>query len=105
MKCSLERYIMKEANPSCYYYYPYLISSWHILSKKWSATINIQYHHVHHHELHDAALYAERTRQLHEFRWRRQKLNAVSILGARWRTKRPAPPVSATGKAKLWLLR
>lgn len=44
--------------------------SWHILSKKWSATIYVQYHHVHNHELYDATLYAEGTWQLHEL-WRK----------------------------------
>jgi hypothetical protein len=37
-------------------------SSWHVLSKKWSATIHVKHYHVHNHELYDAALYAERTR-------------------------------------------
>jgi hypothetical protein len=58
-------------------------SSWHVLSKKWSATIHVKHYHVHHHELYDAALCAERTWQLHEFEGRRQKFNAVIILRAR----------------------
>src|SRR5688572_16761965 len=62
-------------------------SSWHVLSKKWSATIHVKHYYVHHHELYDAALYAERTGQLHEF-WRRgQKFNAVIILRASRRDK------------------
>jgi hypothetical protein len=36
--------------------------SWDVLSKKWSATVHVQYDHVYNHELYDAAFYAERTR-------------------------------------------
>src|SRR5215210_976086 len=62
-------------------------SSWHVLTKKWSATIHVKQYYVHDHELHDAELYAERTWQLHEFWRRRQKFNAVIIFRARRRNK------------------
>src|SRR5687768_8610976 len=62
-------------------------SSWNVLATKWSTTIHVKHYHVHHHELYDAALYAERAWQLHEFWRRRQKFNAVIILRARRRAK------------------
>jgi hypothetical protein len=61
-------------------YYEPRQSSWHVLSKKWSTTIHVEHYHVYNHKLYDAALYAERARQLHEFWWRRQKCNAIIIL-------------------------
>src|SRR5215213_2346533 len=89
---SLNMYILSEyplylSLDTIFIHYEFRQSSWHVLTKKRSAKIHIKHYYVHHHELYDAELYAERTWQLHEFWRRRQKFNAVIILRSRRRDK------------------